>query len=155
MRKYLIIFCLLGASFLAISPSLTNAQAVLSNPSWVGLTPNQKDTLSSLQEDWQTLSPEQKNKWIGIANRYENRSQAEKDLLKSRMSDWSKLSQNDRRVARANYLSSLDVPTEKKAEAWEAYQQLSPEEKKRLAEEAAEQNKTKKPSLVNAPTLKN
>jgi hypothetical protein len=66
------------------------------------------------------------------------------------MTGWSKLSQKDRRLARENYLSSLKFPAEKKAEAWSAYQKLSDEQKKKLAQ--AEVNK-KKPTAMNAPTL--
>jgi hypothetical protein len=136
--------------------SLSFAQGVIpNNPSWSSLSVSQKETLSTLQEDWITLSGEQRTKWVQLANRYEKLPEAERERLKSRMSDWAKLSTNDRRVARANFIKSLDIPNEKKSEAWEAYQQLTPEEKKQLADEAAEKNKSKKPSLVNSPSLKN
>ena len=131
------------------------SQGVLSSgQSWVSLSKPQKETLATLEEDWGTLSAEQKTKWIQLANKYEKLRQADRDRLKSRMSDWVKLSVNDRRIARANFIKSLEIPNDKKSEAWEAYQQLSPEEKKQLAEEA-EKNKSKKPSLVNSPSLKN
>ena len=65
------------------------------------------------------------------------------------MASWSNLSQKDRRLARDNYLSSLKFPAEKKAEAWTAYQKLSDEEKKKLAESQAK----KKPTAISAPTL--
>ena len=65
------------------------------------------------------------------------------------MASWSNLSQKDRRLARDNYLSSLKFPAEKKAEAWSAYQKLSDEQKKKLAESEAK----KKPTAASAPTL--
>ena len=131
------------------------SQGVLSSgQSWVSLSKPQKETLATLEEDWGTLSAEQKTKWIQLANKYEKLPQADRDRLKSRMSDWAKLSVSERRVARANFIKSLEIPNDKKSEAWEAYQQLTPEEKKQLAEEA-EKNKSKKPSLVNSPSLKN
>jgi len=136
--------------------SVSFAQGVIpNNPSWSSLSVSQKETLATLQEDWNTLSAEQRTKWVQLANRYEKLPEAERERLKSRMSDWAKLSTNDRRVARANFIKSLDIPNDKKSEAWEAYQQLTPEEKKQLADEAAEKNKSKKPSLVNSPSLKN
>jgi hypothetical protein len=151
---FIISMSVLGLSFSSVT--VTQAQTVLTTaPIWSGLSSPQKDILSSLEDDWNGLSAEQRNKWLAVANRFESRPEAERDRLKSRMSEWAKLSPNDRRVARSNYLSSLDVPNEKKSEAWEAYQLLSPEEKKHLADEAAEKNKTKKPSLVNSPSLKN
>jgi len=136
--------------------SLSFAQGVIpNNTSWSSLSSPQKETLSTLQEDWSTLSVEQRSKWVQLANRYEKLPEADRERLKSRMSDWAKLSPTDRRVARANFIKSLDIPNDKKSEAWEAYQQLTPEEKKQLADEAAEKNKSKKPSLVNSPSLKN
>jgi Protein of unknown function (DUF3106) len=66
------------------------------------------------------------------------------------MNGWSKLSQKDRRLARENYLSSLKFPSEKKAEAWNAYQKLSDEQKKKLADAEV---KKKKPTAASAPTL--
>jgi hypothetical protein len=131
------------------------SQGVLSSGQpWGSLTKVQKETLATLEEDWGTLSAEQKTKWIQLANKYEKLPESDRDRLKSRMSDWAKLSVTERRVARANFIKSLEIPNDKKSEAWEAYQQLTPEEKKQLAEEA-EKNKSKKPSLVNSPSLKN
>jgi hypothetical protein len=96
------------------------------------------------------MLPDSRKKWIQVANLYPKMSEADQQRLQSRMTGWSKLSQKDRRIARENYLSSLKFPAEKKAEAWSAYQKLSDEQKKKLAQ--AEVNK-KKPTALNAPTL--
>ena len=153
-RRYLLssiflTFCLLQ------SQSVFSQGVLSSGQSWSALNKVQKETLATLEEDWGSLSTEQKTKWVQLANKYEKLPQADRDRLKSIMSDWAKLSINDRRVARANFIKSLEIPNDKKSEAWEAYQQLTPEEKKQLADEAAEKNKSKKPSLVNSPSLKN
>jgi hypothetical protein len=76
-------------------------------------------------------------------------SAQDQERLQSRMAGWSNLSQKERRLARENYLSSLKFPAEKKAEAWTAYQKLSDEQKKKLADSQAK----KKPTAANAPTL--
>ena len=89
-------------------------------------------------------------KWIQVANLYPKMKRADQERLQSRMNEWAKLSQKDRRIARDNYLSSLRFPAEQKASAWQAYQQLSPEDKKKLA--AKEDNK-KKPTAASSPTL--
>jgi Protein of unknown function (DUF3106) len=137
------------------SPPALSQGALSSGQTWSTLNSAQKETLATLEQDWNTLSTEQKTKWIQLANKYEKLPQADRDRLKSRMSDWAKLSVNDRRIARANFIKSLEIPNDKKSEAWEAYQLLSPEEKKQLADEAAEKNKAKKRSLFNSPSLKN
>jgi hypothetical protein len=76
-------------------------------------------------------------------------STKDQERLQSRMSGWSNLSQKERRIARENYLASLKFPAEKKAEAWSAYQKLSDEQKKKLANSELR----KKPTAANAPTL--
>jgi hypothetical protein len=96
------------------------------------------------------MLPDSRKKWIQVVSIYPKMSEADQERLQSRMADWSKLSQKDRRLARENYLSSLKFPAEKKTEAWSAYQKLSDEQKKKLAQ--TEVNK-KKPTAVSAPTL--
>jgi hypothetical protein len=117
---------------------------------WEGLKPEQQKILGPLESDWDYMLPDSRKKWIQVANLYPKMSEADQQRLQSRMTSWSSLSQKDRRVARENYLSSLKFPAEKKAEAWSAYQKLSDEQKKKLAQ--AEVNK-KKPTAASAPTL--
>jgi hypothetical protein len=116
---------------------------------WEGLKPNQQKILAPLESDWDYLSPDSRKKWIQVSNIYPKMSAQDQERLQSRMASWSNLSQKERRLARDNYLSSLKFPAEKKAEAWTAYQKLSDEEKKKLAESQAK----KKPTAISAPTL--
>lgn len=140
------------SSEIQAQPSTTSSAPILSSKvlSWGQLTANQKRILSPLEADWEQLSPDRKQKWTQVAIRFEKLPAAEQERLQSRMGEWTKLSPNERRIARDNYLQSLNISSEKKAEAWQAYQQLSAEEKKKLADEASQ----KKPSLVNSPSLK-
>jgi hypothetical protein len=117
---------------------------------WEGLKPEQQKILAPLEDDWDYMLPDSRKKWIQVSNLYPKMSQADQQRLQSRMMGWSNLSQKDRRLARENYLTSLKFPAEQKAEAWSAYQKLSDEQKKKLAQQ--ELNK-KKPTAVNAPTL--
>lgn len=120
------------------------------NLEWSHLNPLQQAVLASLESDWSSFTPASKNKWLKVANRYPTMSSAEQERLQSRMAAWAKLPQKDRRLARDNYLSSLQFPPEQKAAAWEAYQQLSEEEKQKLAQQ--ELNK-RKSSAVTAPAI--
>lgn len=137
----------------AQSLPLIGGSSIAKASNWTDLSTAQKEILSSLEEDWPNLTVDQRVKWIQLANRYDNLTNTEKERLKSRMADWSKLPINEKRVARANYLNTLAISNDQKLEAWEAYQQLSAEEKKELAEHALSK-KQKKPSLVNSPSLK-
>jgi hypothetical protein len=116
---------------------------------WEGLKPVQQQILAPLESDWDYMLPDSRKKWIQVANIYPKMSTQDRERLQSRMTSWSNLSQKDRRIARENYLTSLKFPAEKKAEAWYAYQKLSDEQKKKLAESEAK----KKPTAANAPTL--
>jgi hypothetical protein len=142
--------CLIGkgvvwlfVSFVSINTS--HAQT------WVQLPDSQKEILAPLESDWSSITKDQKKKWVEVANRYPQMVDTEKSILQSRMSEWANLSPEQRRAARDNYLRSLKFSPEKKAEAWHAYQQLSDEDKKRLAEKKVS---TTKPTAVTSPTLK-
>jgi Protein of unknown function (DUF3106) len=141
---------LISGIALAISLSLMGSQLCFAQ-NWNALTDGQKEILTPLESDWSNISQDRKKKWLEIANRYPQMSDAEKNTLQSRMSEWASLSPDQRRLARDNYLRSLKFSPEKKAEAWQSYQQLSEEDKKKLAAKKA--NSTK-PSAVSAPTLK-
>jgi hypothetical protein len=148
-------------SLLAISPinevvAQTKQPAAASAPkhsgNWDDLSVVQQKILAPLEEDWSYLSKERRQKWIQVANLYPKMKRVDQERLQSRMNEWAKLSQKDRRIARDNYLSSLRFPAEEKASAWQAYQQLSADDKKKLA--AKEDNK-KKPTAASSPTLQN
>jgi len=95
--------------------------------------------------DWKNL-----RKWLKVADRYPTMSAADQERLQGRMSEWSKLPQKNRRMARDNYLSSLQFPSEQKKAAWESYQQLSEEEKQKLAQQERAQ---KKSGAVTSPAI--
>jgi hypothetical protein len=156
MGAFLLVFSLLAISPANEVTAQTKQPAAASTPkhsgNWDDLSVVQQKILAPLEEDWSYLSKERRQKWIQVANLYPKMKRADQERLQSRMNEWSKLSQKDRRIARDNYLSSLRFPAEEKASAWQAYQQLSPEEKKKLA--AKEDNK-KKPTAASSPTLQN
>ena len=136
------------------SPSTSHGKAAAipekkPDGTWEGLKPAQQQILAPLESDWDYMLPDSRKKWIQVANIYPKMSAQDQERLQSRMTSWSNLSQKERRIARENYLASLKFPAEKKAEAWSAYQKLSDEQKKKLAES---ENK-KKPTAANAPTL--
>ena len=136
------------------SPSATHGKSAaipVKKPdgTWESLKPSQQQILAPLESDWDYMLPDSRKKWMQVANIYPKMSEQDQQRLQSRMTGWSKLSQKERRLARENYLSSLKFPAEKKAEAWTAYQKLSDEQKKKLADSQVK----KKPSAISAPTL--
>ena len=156
LGAFLLVFCLLAIGPVNKVVAQTKQSAAANTPkhsgNWDDLSVVQQKILAPLEEDWSYLSKERRQKWIQVANLYPKMKRADQERLQSRMNEWAKLSQKDRRIARDNYLSSLRFPAEEKASAWQAYQQLSPEDKKKLA--AKEDNK-KKPTAASSPTLQN
>ena len=151
------VYCMsLGPGYAQSSPNNNNSKVVTTTTpekkpdgTWEGLKPAQQKILAPLESDWDYMLPDSRKKWIQVANIYPKMSLQDQERLQSRMSSWSNLSQKERRIARENYLASLKFPAEKKAEAWTAYQKLTDEQKKKLAESEAK----KKPTAANAPTL--
>jgi hypothetical protein len=106
---------------------------VASASTWPSLSKAQQAALEPLAASWNALSEGQKRKWVAIAASYPSRTQAEQEKLHSRMAEWAALSPKDREVARLNFAHSKTIANSDRAANWEAYQALSPEERKKLA----------------------
>lgn len=119
--------------------------------SWANLSEDQRSVLAPLEDDWGSLNLSRQKKWVEVANLYPKMAEADRITLQSRMSEWAGLSSKQRQSARDNYLRTLKISPEKKAAAWESYQQLTDEEKKLLADKRAA---TVKRTTVTSPALK-
>jgi len=145
-----------NASAAAPSAASTNASGDLSPLSalssssplaWNRLTEAQHVALAPFAEQWDQFSDERKQKWLKIASRYHRMSPEAQKRLHQRMAEWVRMTPDQRKVARENYQVSKSVPLEKRESAWDAYQKLSEEQKKKLA--AAE--RPRRPNIVSAP----
>lgn len=104
---------------------------------WSELTPEQKTALQPLEAQWPSVGAERQKKWLEVSKNYATMTPAQQQALHERMSEWVKLSPNERAQARLNFAQTREAtktltPEEKKAK-WEAYQALSDEEKRKLA----------------------
>ncbi|MEI7536393.1 MAG: DUF3106 domain-containing protein [Comamonadaceae bacterium] len=122
-----------GSAPAAKSPA---AAASSSKPAWQDLTPVQQVSLKPLAANWNTLGISQKRKWIVLAQNYPRLAPTEQLKLHSRMTEWVSLSQQQRAQARLNFAQAKQLSPDEKAATWKAYQELSPEEKQRLATSA-------------------
>jgi hypothetical protein len=134
------------------TPADSNASplAALSSDSpisWSHLTEAQHVALAPFATQWDSFSDERKKKWLRIASRFHRMSPDAQKHLHQRMEEWVRLTPDQRKVARENYQVSKSVPLEKREKAWDAYQKLSEEQKKKLA--ASEH--TRRPTIVSAP----
>ncbi len=105
-------------------------------PAWAELTAEQQQTLAPLKADWETLEPERRQKWIGIAKRYPRMKAQEQERVQRRMQAWAKLTPDQRRQARENYKRLAKEPRDERhkdlREEWAEYQALSPHERQSL-----------------------
>jgi len=108
---------------------------------WSKLTPAQQKALQPLARSWDPLSAGQQRKWLEVSRNYHSLSDVDKANMHSRMAAWAALSNRERAEARLNFATTNELSheltaAEKKAK-WDAYQSLSAEEKKKLADTAA------------------
>lgn len=100
---------------------------------WKDLSNEQRAALAPLESTWPQLSPGQKRKWIAVVHNYHQLAQPERTKLHSRMVQWAALNPRVRETARLNFAAAKKLSPAEKAANWEAYQALSPEDKKGLA----------------------
>jgi Protein of unknown function (DUF3106) len=142
--------------------SAKSAVAKTTQTEWKELSPEQQTALKPLAANWQNMSSGHKSKWLEVSKNYASIAPAEQAKLHARMSGWASLSPQQRAQARINFaenqaLTNGLTPEQRKVQ-WQAYQLLSPEEKKKLAANSGKTTvgnaTTPKPTdtLKNSPT---
>ncbi|RZT42703.1 DUF3106 domain-containing protein [Cupriavidus agavae] len=106
---------------------------VNARPTWAELSPGHQKVLAPLQPLWDTIPELNRRKWQRIADLYPRLKPEEQARLQERMAEWVSMTPQQRRLARENYQITRTLPQEKKAEAWDRYQQLPEDQKKKLA----------------------
>ncbi|NML45549.1 DUF3106 domain-containing protein [Ramlibacter sp. G-1-2-2] len=114
-------------------PRMAKTVRTESSPTWNELTADQKKALEPLASSWSRLGTAHKRKWLAVSSNFPTMPPAEQARLHSRMAEWAALSPQQRTLARLNFAETQALPVDDKRAKWEAYQNLSPEEKKKLA----------------------
>ncbi len=100
---------------------------------WADLTPAQQHALAPLAPEWDGMEPARKKKWLTIGNKFASMSNAEQQRVQKRMSEWIQLTPQQRRMARDSYSRAKTLDPNQRSARWEQYQQLSDEQKQKLA----------------------
>jgi len=103
---------------------------------WTKLKPSQREALKPLQQDWATIDAARKQKWLQVADRMPNMPPDERARVQARMTEWARMTPQQRGEARLRYEESRQLPAEDRRSRWDAYQALSPDEKRELAARA-------------------
>jgi len=119
------------------APRKPTAAKSAAQPGWQKLTPAQQQALRPLAGTWHELGEDRKRKWLEISKNYHALHPVEQAMMHSRMSEWVSLSQQQRTQARLNFVETKKLSPQEKAAKWQAYQELSAKEKKKLAAKAA------------------
>ncbi len=114
----------------------TTAAKSGSGPAWSELKPSEQAALGPLQGEWASIDEARKRKWLKISENYPAMSAADRARLHARMAEWADMSPQDRAKVRTRYLEAKSIPGTDRQAGWEAYQALSPEERKALAARA-------------------
>lgn len=107
-----------------------------SGPAWRELSAQQRRALVPLAADWARLSDVQRRNWLAMAEHFDTLSPDEKQKLQGRMAEWISLSPQQRAQARLNFGEAQRLAPDDKKAKWEAYQALTPEERRQLAKNA-------------------
>ena len=104
---------------------------------WHRLKPAQREALKPLQQEWPQIDAARKQKWIELADRLPGMPAEERARVQGRMADWAELTPTERGQARLRYQEARQLPLDDRRSRWEAYQALTPEQKKELAARAS------------------
>jgi Protein of unknown function (DUF3106) len=111
-----------------------------SQPLWKDLSPAEQSALRPLAANWDGMGLGQKRKWQSVAKDFDKLPADQQAKMHARMTEWTSLSPQQRAEARINFAQHRELtdgltPEQRKVQ-WQAYQQLSPEEKRKLADSA-------------------
>jgi hypothetical protein len=102
-------------------------------PRWQDLSISQRSALKPLEREWGGIDAARKQKWLDIAGRYHGLPPAEQARMSARMTQWATLSPNERGKARLNFQDARQLTPQERQSRWEAYQALTPEQRRQLA----------------------
>lgn len=114
-----------------------SAPASAGGISWDNLDPVQQGALAPLAKEWDRLPEARKRKWQEVADRFDRMTPAQRQRVQQRMAEWARMSPQERDRARLNYQKAKQVPASERQARWEAYQALSPEQRRSLAAKAS------------------
>ncbi len=120
----------------AAAPSVSKLAAAPTKPLWSELTPLQQMALKPLDARWDTLNESNKRRWLALSRNYARLSTEQQRTLHGRMTEWSALSGRQRVQARLNFAEVKQLAPNERNAKWAAYQALSDEDKRKLAEKA-------------------
>lgn len=125
-----------GISSVAAPATVRKAPTpVDARPHWNELSRAQQHALQPLAAIWPALSGLHKRKWLVLSQNFAELSPQEQRKLQDRMSEWANLTARERAQARLHFAEVRQLPDDERRAKWEAYQALSDEQRRKLADD--------------------
>jgi hypothetical protein len=109
-------------------------------PLWKDLSSAQQLALTPLKDEWDVMEGTRKRKWLEMSRRFASMNRAEQERVHERMRQWVRLTPEQRALARENFTRTRKLAPGEKTATWENYKQLTPDQKRRLAQTGARKN---------------
>ena len=104
---------------------------------WTALSSAQQQALAPLAREWPKLDTVRKRKWLEVAARFATMPPDERRRVQERMAAWAALTPAERTRARLQFEETRQIGAEERQARWQAYQSLTDEERRALAQKAA------------------
>ena len=125
-------------------------------PLWKDLSKAQQLALQPLKNEWDVMEGTRKRKWLEMSRRFGSMRPAEQERVHERMRQWVRLTPEQRALARENYTRTRKLAPGEKTATWESYKQLTPDQRRRLAQGVPGKNPataaTPASPIIAAPT---
>ncbi|MBC7482990.1 MAG: DUF3106 domain-containing protein [Rhizobacter sp.] len=107
-----------------LSVATSNKPMPTDDPSWALLSLSQKQTLAPLKRAWPAMNDSDRQRWVGIASRFNSLAPEAQVRLRDRMVAWNQLTPTQRAHARLQYVQASRLSAKQKWDRWTAYQKL-------------------------------
>ncbi len=119
------------------NPPIVATQATSTNKtSWKNLSLEETNALAPLASEWDKMDVNRQKKWLGVSHKYSNMKPEEQQRVQERIKTWVEMTPEQRMSVRENFANTAKKSPEQKTAQWQQYQQLSEEEKRKLANQA-------------------
>jgi len=98
-------------------------------PRWNSLSPAQQTLLEPFKDSWTTLPDAEQRAWAELALRFPRLAADQQERAQKRIQEWAALTPQQRQMARSNYRLAKVLPPEARVQQYEAYRELSPEQR--------------------------
>lgn len=129
----------------------SQAQNTAGAARWASLSAQQRNALKPLEKDWSGMDTNSQEKWLSLVNRFPAMSEAERERVQARMTEWARTPATERGKARLRYQHAKEISPQERQAQWTAYQNLPVDERRKLVDDAAKKQKASTAAAASTP----